>query len=56
MKELVFESKLTQEEIDNNFKDFNLFDSLVESLNEIARTDKVSTKFQEITDKVPRNY
>lgn len=40
MKELFFESDLTQKEIDNNFKGFNLFEGLVESLNEMIEYEK----------------
>lgn len=40
MKELIFESNLTQEEIDVNFKDFDLFDELKESLNQIIEYKK----------------
>ena len=40
MKELVFESTLTPEEIEENFKDFDFFAAIMQGLNEAISYEK----------------
>lgn len=40
MSELHFKSSLTLEEIENNFKDIDLFSGIVESLEEVLEFEK----------------
>ena len=41
---LKFQSKLSMEEIAENFKEFNLFDELVKALNEAIEYEKHNKK------------
>lgn len=47
----IFNSKLTQEEIDNNFKDFDFFGALADSLQEALDFEKGKSSAQTIARK-----
>ena len=50
MSELKFHSSLTMEEIEENFKNVNLFDEIINGLNEALKYAKKSKELEKISN------